>query len=230
MRALLLMPLIWVASISDSSAQQALLQLFKELNTISSGNVSYSYLLHLADATSNKQIDSISGKLVRIGDNYYDSSSIGITTVSGRYYCKIEQGRRRITVYDLALIRRKLNLVAEHNNGLRVVDSLIARQGTLQLDTVSKKGILKASYELAATGGNCELFIDRSAFRLLKISFEYPQGGDGTSGYVRRYAISQISNEPSPGILNLSRFFTVEGNHVKPVGKYAQYSLKELIN
>lgn len=207
------------------------LEFFRQLSRINTvDEFRYDYRVTLTDA-SGKVTDSITGRLYKKGKSYVDSNSSTFVALVEPYYCKLDHQYREGSVYDLRIFREKLQLSEdEHFSVIRIPDSVIARYGTLKVDTTGRD-FFRVHLQLQQQPvASIDAFINRKdlTVRYLKLALA-PEAGDGVSETLHRvYEVRNIAYHVPPAVFDMSRYYTVQGGKATLSSRYAHYSLKTI--
>lgn len=212
-------------------AQKQLAQFIRDMNILDRPSVAYDYKITLLQVQSNVIEDSITGRIYKKAHEYLDSSSVAIALVNGDYYCKLDHQRREVSVYDLNLIQRKLNLKFDRSGSpaMIVADSIFIRYGQFRMDTTDSHYI--CHWRVGTDGGiTSTAFVEKRTLKLSRLILELTEKDpDGASLYKRICTIYNIRNEFPDSAIDLSRFCQIDGGKVILNKKYAPYNLKTLI-
>jgi len=205
-------------------SQPAIKSLLDQMKTMKAGTqICYRYNVDLYDMEHNKLVDSIRGCLYKDGKKYLDSSNAALTLLNGKYCFKIDFDNKRVSLYDMDYLKKKLHTNPAAEAGSFVFpDSDIVRNGKVR-ETAN-------SYEIELTPrdtlfSRVMISLSKSDNRIDHIVFESEQSEKNKIVSKKRFTIYQIQYKAESSVFDLNRFFNM-GNK-KPIinKKYAQYKL-----
>ncbi len=214
------------------SAETPIEKVLRQYASLAAMELTYDYKVCLVALEYKRVIDSTVGKLYRFGRNYADSTSEAETIVSDRYYCKLDHDRKKATVYELALLQKKLGLkLADTGPGqLQVNDSFALKHGSLHVDSSQRYEYLVSWQVEGLPHTNFGLRLRKSDYAVTEFTMEETEYEAEKPTYLRRRSIYNIGHAVPTAMFNVSRFFTRTGSGIVLAPKYAEYKLKYLIN
>lgn len=189
--------------------------------------ISYDYKIYRRDANSHKALDSIVGRLYKKDSEYLDSNRSAITAVIGGFYCKLNNIERTATVFDVAALKKKINLKTPDASSaiIALPDSIIRKYGKISIQN-ENKGIGKMTVLLEGPfHTSLSLEYDQQSYliRSVKMITKVTKEDDM---YETAYSMNNFNRVIAPGVFNYSRFFTLNTDKKTVLsGKYAGYKL-----
>lgn len=206
-----------------AQSQQDFFRQLARINTVN--EFRYDYKVSLTDA-SGHVTDSITGQLYKKGKNYVDSNSSTFIALIDPYYCKLDHQYKEGTVYDLRIFREKLQLSTDERfSVIRIPDSVIAKHGTLQVDTMARD-FFRVQLQLRDQPvSSIDAYVNRKdlTMRYVKLTMAHEQ-----DDMRRVYEIRNISYTVPERVFDLSRYFSAPGGKVVLAPRYTHYTLKTI--
>jgi len=211
---------------SAAYCQESLQSIIEKVSNVNGGpKMTYTYTVKLYSAKSGTCIDSISGRLLKNGKRYLDSSKQGISLVSDKYYIHTQPSTKTVTVFDIDYLSKKMGFKDQLQQGFIIPDS-----------TVLKKAILTekvGAYEIQMVPpghnyGKITLTIRKGDYRLLAVLLENDELQNGKPVYRKRYYINNIQLDFNEKRLDSKRFIIVSNNKIQLSKEYAGFKIKTI--
>ncbi len=202
-----------------------------QLKLLSGVTLSYRYSVSLVDLRTGRVIDSNSGRLYRSGNEFVDSNKEFYTAITDRYFCKLDRSRKVVSIYQLDVLKRKLGIdPGIPRNTINIMDSLGFKSPVPQIDT-SAREYYSLTWQLASpVQSSFCIWIDKKSYRLLSVRIAALEYIDEKHRYNRLCTISDISATPAGEPVDLRSIFRIEARKVVMASKYADYTVKSIID
>lgn len=223
---------LFITASSGAKAQPEISDVLRQVGRVSkSPKIAYDYKVTLYSIKQAKDIDMITGRLYKNGNNYLDSSNASLTLVSGKYCFKLNRRQKQAIVYDLDLLERKLGLKRSADNGLFVIpDSDIIRYGKIYSGGPSNDLYVIKMQPKDKLFSDITVNVRKSDYQVESFEFETSEPQNAKPEFKRRYIINNIRWNVDDTKFNTDRFFKLDRKKAILNKDYADYKVKTIIS
>lgn len=231
-----ILSIIFIVSVgSNVYGQQILKDILAKLHAANANKtLSYEYKVYLSEAGKIGAVDSIIGKLYKKGDSYFDSSSVCLTVVNDKFFCKIDKDAKEVIVADLEKMYKKLgsSFSSVKPGIIDVEDSVILKYGEAKVSNANNGNYVINIWLQQQNLSNIKMIVDKSSYKILNMEFiidEMDKYGE-KSGIKRIYKMGHFQPGFDERLLSLNRFVGVEKNKIILNPRYKSYHLLSINN
>lgn len=207
-----------------------ILQQIKKVNN--SKQIRYRYAVYLVNTVSNQKTDSLTGVLYKNSYYYIDSNSTSNVMFNGKFFCKLDHSKKSAEVYDVSVLKSKLGMSFDEDGGTTVAmpDSIVMKyakssvkvlpDGNFRVQLVfSNQALLKT-----------EFIVEKNTYLVKNVLIETNDTDGGDKDIIKVYSMADIQYAVPMYRFNQDNYFKLSGTKVLLNKRYANYSLKTLIN
>ncbi len=222
-----------LSAITAGKGQPIYQKLMQNVKSINYGKrISYDYKITVTDKKSNAVTDSVAGKLYKFDAMYVDSGSAGITSVNKDYYCKVVPTQKKVTVYNIHELEKKLNITraTEPDPVVSMPDSIITKYAKITVDSSSRKSYRITFLFTNQPFSKVVMDVSKPSYQVTAMSFEESDPKQGGNDYTKTISLDNIAFNVSEAEFDQGRIYKWNGNKIILNKAYAHYKLTTLTN
>lgn len=219
----------------NAGAQSGPVSLLQRLGkAVRMEHVQYRYRISVYEGNGSSPADQVEGTLIKTGDDYLDSNNEKLVVCQGGLFLELDPQEKTAHYCNYLKLAKKYRMSPGMTEAISLPDSLLLRYGKIKVDSTSESGTFLVSIDMAAAEimvDAIRLSVDRKTLSLSKIWYQYSRDEEeetGSKSYRYECLIYDIRPVSAP-VIDIKNYLVTKPGVPRLTGKYASYSLKEIL-